>query len=104
MNPTTTEIAVQMNPTSTSYVHLPEPNLPRGDLLNGSREDYFNICVPLFQASITGDWATAKVILDERQELVRFAISEDYYTASTSCRSIGRSDQADGIFCRKSGG
>ncbi|KAI3734803.1 hypothetical protein L6452_14282 [Arctium lappa] len=78
-----------MNPTTTSYVQLlPEPNLPRADLLNGSREDYFNICVPLFQASITGDWATAKLILDERQELVRFAITEDYYTALHVAASV----------------
>ncbi|GJW76847.1 ankyrin repeat-containing protein [Tanacetum coccineum] len=44
-------------------------------------ESYFDICVPLYQASISGDWRTAKDILDTRPELVRYAIAEGNDTA-----------------------
>nr|GEX42794.1 ankyrin repeat-containing protein [Tanacetum cinerariifolium] len=56
------------------------PKLPCEDLL-GRRESYFDICVPLYQASITGDWKTAKGILGRRPELVRYAIAEGNDTA-----------------------
>ncbi|GKB56079.1 ankyrin repeat-containing protein [Tanacetum coccineum] len=46
----------------------------------GPREDYFEICVPLYEASCAGDWESAKVILDRRPELVRFAINDRYET------------------------
>lgn len=47
----------------------------------GSREDYFNICVPLYEASVTGDWKAAKTILDLHPKYVSYAISENYETA-----------------------
>nr|GEX87075.1 ankyrin repeat-containing protein [Tanacetum cinerariifolium] len=56
------------------------PKLPCEDLL-GRTESYFDICVPLYQASISGDWRTAKDILDTRPELVRYAIAEGNDTA-----------------------
>ncbi|KAJ9553642.1 hypothetical protein OSB04_017687 [Centaurea solstitialis] len=55
------------------------PNLPRGDLLERSN-DYIDICVQLYEASITGNWQAAKLILDKRPELVRFAITENFDT------------------------
>ncbi|KAI3514880.1 hypothetical protein L1887_13627 [Cichorium endivia] len=54
--------------------------LPRSDLLVGRREDYNEICVPTYKATITGDWKAAKIILDNRPELVRFSITESYDT------------------------
>ncbi|KAI3669091.1 hypothetical protein L6452_40314 [Arctium lappa] len=44
------------------------------------REDYNKICVPLYKASLTGDWKVAKAIIDIHPELVRFSITENYET------------------------
>ncbi|KAI3506058.1 hypothetical protein L1887_28413 [Cichorium endivia] len=55
-------------------------NLPCGQLIEGSREDYINIGVALFEASIKGDWRAAKAILEENPEMVRFAITKNYDT------------------------
>ncbi|CAI9291945.1 unnamed protein product [Lactuca saligna] len=69
------EIAIPIVPPP-----VPPPNLPRSDLLEGSREDYINIGVPLYEASIIGNWKAAKPILDKQPELIRFAITENYET------------------------
>ncbi|KAJ9553635.1 hypothetical protein OSB04_017680 [Centaurea solstitialis] len=45
-----------------------------------SSNDYINTCVPLYEASITGNWEAAKRILDKRRELVRFAITVNFDT------------------------
>ncbi|KAJ9553644.1 hypothetical protein OSB04_017689 [Centaurea solstitialis] len=55
------------------------PKLPCGELLESSF-DYIDICVPLYEASVTGNWEAAKLILDKRPELVRFAITENFDT------------------------
>ena len=47
----------------------------------GTSEDYNEICLPLYKASITGNTMAAKVILDKSPELVRFSITETYETA-----------------------
>nr|XP_043628707.1 uncharacterized protein LOC122600111 [Erigeron canadensis]XP_043628709.1 uncharacterized protein LOC122600111 [Erigeron canadensis] len=39
-------------------------------------EAYMEFGVPLYEAAITGDWEAAKVLLDRRPELVRFAITQ----------------------------
>ncbi|GJT14972.1 ankyrin repeat-containing protein [Tanacetum coccineum] len=64
-------------------LHIPARNgkMPLNLARNGRRESYFDICVPLYQASISGDWKTAKNILDARPELVRYAIAEGNDTA-----------------------
>lgn len=49
-------------------------------MFEGTTEDYLNICVPLYRASIACDWLAAKPIFDKRPDLVRFAISENYAT------------------------
>ncbi|KAL4561460.1 hypothetical protein LXL04_033626 [Taraxacum kok-saghyz] len=56
-------------------------NLPSGELLE-KREHYLNICVPLYNASIKGDWEAAQVIFDTNKDrdLVGCAISENYDT------------------------
>nr|XP_043615143.1 uncharacterized protein LOC122587124 isoform X2 [Erigeron canadensis] len=54
-------------------------NLPRPDLLIG-REEYNEILVPSYKATMDGDWKAAKVILDRRPELVRFSITESCET------------------------
>ncbi|KAJ9553634.1 hypothetical protein OSB04_017679, partial [Centaurea solstitialis] len=45
-----------------------------------SSNDYIDICVPLYEASITGNWEAARLILEKRPELVRFAITENFDT------------------------
>lgn len=54
--------------------------LPSGDLL-ANREEYLSIGVPLYEASVKGDWERAKHILNTNPELVRYAITENYETA-----------------------
>ncbi|KAI3821771.1 hypothetical protein L1987_09343 [Smallanthus sonchifolius] len=58
----------------------PPPNLPCKDLLQGSREDYIKVGVPLYEAAIKGDWKAARPILKEHPDLIRFAITENYET------------------------
>nr|GEY23268.1 ankyrin repeat-containing domain, PGG domain protein [Tanacetum cinerariifolium] len=53
----------------SSQVPYRQPELPCADLPNGNREDYFNICVPLYQASSRCNWDAAKFILDEHPNL-----------------------------------
>ncbi|KAI3514882.1 hypothetical protein L1887_13629 [Cichorium endivia] len=90
MNPTSNNLSSlydrqqhQINIHDVSHNHPPPPlplNLPRSDLLVGRREDYNQICVPTYKATITGNWKAAKIILDKRRELVRFSITESYDT------------------------
>ncbi|KAI3722886.1 hypothetical protein L2E82_34065 [Cichorium intybus] len=54
---------------------------PCPDLLNGPRKDYITTGIPLYEASIKGDWKTAKEILDKKRELVRYSITENGETA-----------------------
>ncbi|XP_076943123.1 uncharacterized protein LOC143613247 [Bidens hawaiensis] len=44
-------------------------------------EDYLNLAVPLYEASIIGDWEAAKNILDERPDLIRVGLSRNLGTA-----------------------
>ncbi|KAI3514883.1 hypothetical protein L1887_13630 [Cichorium endivia] len=90
MNPTSTNMSL-INEQQQRHINIqiashnqsqpPLPlNLPRSDLLVGRREDYNEICVPSYKATITGNWKAAKIILDKRPELVRFSITESYDT------------------------
>ncbi|CAH1454452.1 unnamed protein product [Lactuca virosa] len=69
-------------PPTHPNTHLPTlpENLPRLELINGNREEYLNIGVPLYEASIKGDWKAAEAILETRPELVRSAITENFET------------------------
>ncbi|KAK9062041.1 hypothetical protein SSX86_019225 [Deinandra increscens subsp. villosa] len=75
----------QMNniPSSPANSRPPPPKLPRSDLINGPREIYLKIGVPLYEASIKCDWKAAKAIFDEypKMELVRCSITENGETA-----------------------
>ncbi|PWA72063.1 Ankyrin repeat-containing protein [Artemisia annua] len=57
---------------------LPPIMSPRKDILG--KADYFKICVPLYEACMNGNWKAAKDILDDRPELVHFAITENLET------------------------
>ncbi|KAI3731043.1 hypothetical protein L1987_62226 [Smallanthus sonchifolius] len=59
------------------------PNTSNGSppSLFGNREDYLNLAVPLYKASIMGDWETAKIIFDKHPDLVRFGLSKNFGTA-----------------------
>ncbi|GKD67180.1 ankyrin repeat-containing domain, PGG domain protein [Tanacetum coccineum] len=63
----------------TASQTLPPMTLPPGDLV-GIRDDYNMICVPLYEASITGDRKSAQIKFDRRPELVRYSITENFET------------------------
>ncbi|GKA63461.1 ankyrin repeat-containing protein [Tanacetum coccineum] len=46
-----------------------------------NRHDYLEVGVPLYEASLNGDWETAKLIFDKRPELVRFGLNRKLGTA-----------------------
>ncbi|KAJ9553568.1 hypothetical protein OSB04_017613 [Centaurea solstitialis] len=50
------------------------------NLVDSRDQHYFDICVPLYEASLTGDWDAAKALLVPRPELVTYAIDLDYNT------------------------
>nr|XP_043615984.1 uncharacterized protein LOC122587894 isoform X2 [Erigeron canadensis] len=80
LNPTNQQYHQINIQTTPSHDQPPLPlNLPRSDLLIG-REDYNEILVPSYKATITGDWKAAKIILDRRPELLRFSITESCET------------------------
>ncbi|PWA62160.1 Ankyrin repeat-containing protein [Artemisia annua] len=56
-------------------------NLPSQELLEGNRENYIELGVPLYQASMNGDWKAAKLIFDKHPNLIRAAITENCETS-----------------------
>ncbi|XP_024963888.1 protein ACCELERATED CELL DEATH 6-like isoform X2 [Cynara cardunculus var. scolymus] len=73
----------------------PQLNLPRQDLLAGPRENYIKVGIPLYEASIRGDWKAAKAILDEDKELVRSSITENHETALHVAASAKRTKRVE---------
>ncbi|XP_023765661.1 protein ACCELERATED CELL DEATH 6 isoform X1 [Lactuca sativa] len=75
-------VQIPQQPPTHPNTHLPTlpENLPRLELINGNREEYLHIGVPLYEASIKGDWKAAEAILETRPELVRSAITENFET------------------------
>ncbi|KAI3742584.1 hypothetical protein L1987_60271 [Smallanthus sonchifolius] len=59
------------------------PPIPRSYLINGPREEYLKIGVPLYEASITCDWKWASTIFYKypNMELTRCSITENGETA-----------------------
>ncbi|KAL4560358.1 hypothetical protein LXL04_032508 [Taraxacum kok-saghyz] len=54
---------------------------PNGDLLRDDRKrDFIDICVPLYNALMIGDWEGAQQILNGRQYLLRSSITENFET------------------------
>ncbi|GKC44409.1 ankyrin repeat-containing protein [Tanacetum coccineum] len=51
------------------------------DALNENKHDYLEFGVPLYEASLYGDWETAKLIFDKCPELVRFGLNRQLGTA-----------------------
>ncbi|XP_076943124.1 uncharacterized protein LOC143613249 [Bidens hawaiensis] len=49
--------------------------------LFGNRVDYSNLVVPLYEASIIGDWETANSILNKRRDLISVGLSRNLGTA-----------------------
>lgn len=45
------------------------------------RDEYLNLCVPLYQATLKGEWKEAKTIIDENNHIVRAAITRNRETA-----------------------
>ncbi|KAD4586504.1 hypothetical protein E3N88_24105 [Mikania micrantha] len=68
-------------PVASIAIQRPQqPNLPRPDLLTGSREEYIKVAIPIYEASIKGNWKVAKSILEKNPELVRSSITENHET------------------------
>ncbi|KAJ9553511.1 hypothetical protein OSB04_017556 [Centaurea solstitialis] len=59
-----------------------EQSQPLISRLRGQNRDerYFSICVPLYEASLTGNWDVAYAILGPNREYVTYAIDMDYNT------------------------
>ncbi|KAK1415640.1 hypothetical protein QVD17_31425 [Tagetes erecta] len=49
--------------------------------LYGNRDEYLKLVVPLYEASITGDWETAKTIFDENRDMVRVGLGKSLGTS-----------------------
>ena len=43
--------------------------------------EYLSLCVPLYQATIKGDWKVAKDVIDKYPRIVRVAITRKWETA-----------------------
>lgn len=77
----------QTNISSTSQsqaIPTPaSPNHPLRDLVDGPREKYIKIGVPVYEASIRCDWKAAKPFFENHKEmgLVSCAITENLETA-----------------------
>ncbi|KAI3519122.1 hypothetical protein L1887_08147 [Cichorium endivia] len=68
---------------------------PRPDLLIGNRKEYIEIAIPLYVASLRGDWEAANEILIKRPELVRFSITGNNETALHVAASAKSSKQVE---------
>ncbi|KAI3683993.1 hypothetical protein L1987_84512 [Smallanthus sonchifolius] len=68
-----------------------EMAFPCEDLLDGGRREYLDIAVPLYRASIKGDWKAAKDILKGREYLVRYCITENKETPLHVAAAAGHS-------------
>ncbi|GKB07450.1 ankyrin repeat-containing domain, PGG domain protein [Tanacetum coccineum] len=69
-------------------------NLPDQSLLkDAGKKHYFKYGAPLYEASIQGDWKSAKAILDKKPELVRYSITQNHGTALHVAVSANRSKQ-----------
>ncbi|XP_022000557.1 uncharacterized protein LOC110898115 isoform X1 [Helianthus annuus] len=84
---------------------LRERNLPTYDLTaddEGSREHYFNICVPLYEASIRCDWKALNAIFQKHPSmgLERCSITENGETALHVAASVKRSSKQEEKFVK----
>ncbi|CAH1437140.1 unnamed protein product [Lactuca virosa] len=68
---------------------------PIPDLLNGTSKENMKIAIPLYEASIRGDWKAAKEILDKRPELVRYSVTGNNETALHVAASTKSTKQAE---------
>ncbi|XP_076954709.1 uncharacterized protein LOC143629285 [Bidens hawaiensis] len=89
MDPTSTSVIVEIEPEMLSSMPSeppassslqPPPNLPSGDLL-GNREQYRRICIPLYEASVKGNWKRAEGIINQYQVVTGYSITENGDTA-----------------------
>ncbi|KAI3519119.1 hypothetical protein L1887_08144 [Cichorium endivia] len=74
-----------------------EKQKPRPDLLKGNRTEYIEIAIPLYEASLRGDWEAANEILAKRPELVRFSITGNNETALHVAASAKSTKQVEGF-------
>ncbi|CAH1437141.1 unnamed protein product [Lactuca virosa] len=72
-----------------------DPTKPIPDLLTGTRKEYIKIAIPLYEASITGDWTAAEEILNKKPELVRYSITANNETALHVAASAKSTEQVE---------
>nr|GEU46866.1 ankyrin repeat-containing domain, PGG domain protein [Tanacetum cinerariifolium] len=83
-----------MSQSTTSYSKPPPKNLANRRLLRyAGKEDYFEYGARLYEATIQGDWKSAKAILDKRPELVRYSLTDNGETALHVAAFAKRSKQ-----------
>ncbi|XP_024984546.1 uncharacterized protein LOC112520396 [Cynara cardunculus var. scolymus] len=91
-NPPLHEMSDTSSQLDSSEQSTPSYNHPCGDLLvEGRRRDFINICLPLYQASVVGDWEAVENILainrEFKDDLLGYSITEDKDTALTIAAS-----------------
>nr|XP_043612086.1 uncharacterized protein LOC122583777 [Erigeron canadensis] len=79
--------------TGQQLGEAPRYNHPCGHLLDsGRREEYINICVPLYRASSKGDLKAARAILEGHEYLVRYSITEKKETPLHVVAAVNNSE------------
>ncbi|KAK1355034.1 Ankyrin repeat-containing protein [Heracleum sosnowskyi] len=66
----------------TSQHQRPGPSLPSAVYLyEEQRENYLDICLPLYEAALKGDWQAAQGIIGRYPEVINVSITKNYETA-----------------------
>ncbi|WZZ87243.1 hypothetical protein YC2023_115822 [Brassica napus] len=60
-------------------IALPNTSSP-SQIFTPGREEYLNLCVPLYQAALKGKWKDAEVIIDRNNHIVRAAVTRNQET------------------------
>ncbi|CAH2046412.1 unnamed protein product [Thlaspi arvense] len=81
---TTTNNMNSLNRTQEAVrVNIPGLNTSSsspGQMFTPGRNEYLDLCVPLYQAALKGEWEAAKLIIDNNNDIVRAAITRNQET------------------------
>uniref|UniRef100_A0A166C0M8 Uncharacterized protein n=1 Tax=Daucus carota subsp. sativus TaxID=79200 RepID=A0A166C0M8_DAUCS len=70
------------HPVSTSQVRPASPSLPSAEYLSEEqRENYLDICLPLYEAALKGDWQAAQGIIGKCRKVINMSITKNSETA-----------------------
>ncbi|KAL8093773.1 uncharacterized protein LOC141688810 [Apium graveolens] len=72
---------VSPSPASSQH-HRAGPSLPSAVYLSEEqRENYLDICLPLYEAALKGDWQAAQAIISKNPQVINVSITKNYETA-----------------------